>query len=949
MGKHNLKETDANAMKASDIQPAPNNLSTVLVVGGGIAGLQAALDLDDLGLGCVVLDSASSPGGLLARLDKLFPTNDCADCVLSSRVNEAATRPGIRIWTNAEIDAFSGTSGSFSVSVIHGPEEGLRSKETLDVQAVILAPGCVPFDAALKPEYGYGRMPNVVTSVDLEEWIRPGESSGRGLLRPSDGATPQRIAFLQCVGSRDTRCGNPYCSSVCCAYAVKEAVAVKELLPDAEVRIYFMDVRAHEKDLDPYFEKARRDHGVEFAYGRIPAIEEAPETGSLRFCFESEDGARQEREVDLAVLSVGLQPSVEARRTAEVLGVDLNPYGFASTDPLDSVWTSRPGIYVAGAFESPKDVAESLSQASAAAACCARTLLEDATAPKRLPNTTVNDGPPRVGVFLCGCGGNVGNVIDLSSLETRCASLPLVAHTERTSYACSDAALASMMSAVRTHDLNRLVIASCSERILGPLFKNRLEAAGFPPRFMAMANLREQCAWVHRDAPHAALGKARSLVNEALASVTAGAPPEIKSIPFRKEVLVVGGGAAGLCVSLELCRMRVPVVLVERTETFGGNARRMAALWNGTPVPPFMEGLLAEARTEPLLTMMNRTRPLRTRGRGGAFITELEGPEGARSVLEHGAVVVATGAEEIRPSLYGYGSHPGVLTHGEMDEQLRLGAEALNDVSRAVFIQCVGSRDSDRPYCSRVCCTHSIQSALFLKKLRPQASIFILHRDIRTYGFREELYREAREAGILFSRFSPERKPRVEIRGGRVYVVFFDELLNADIETPADRLVLASAMVPGDSGEWLKELGVARDDSGFISDARMPLLSEETAVFGVFAAGLVQSPKSLEETVRQAKSAALRAALFLKDLGRERVSAVVDAGRCQACLACVRVCPYGAPAVRDGNVSRIDPFLCRACGVCVAECPAGAITLSDPPDSAMSARIAALLDVTPSP
>ena len=928
--------TEMNALNPS--QPA------VLILGSGIAGLQTALDLDEFGISSIVLESGAEVGGLLKRLDKLFPTNDCADCVLSGRLEEAALRPRIRIMRNARLLSLSGEVGGFEATIAVTPSEGVSNEETVCAGAVVLATGCEAFDASLKPEWGYGRFPNVVTSLEFEEWMRPGRTSTRGFLRPSDGKVPQKIAFLQCVGSRDETCGRGYCSSVCCAFAVKEAVSARELAPEVKSTLFFMDIRAHDKDLDSYFDRARAQHDLTFEYARIAAIEEVNGTRNLRLVYESENGTYRDEQFDLVVLSIGLGPSEEAQRLARMLDVDLDRYGFCRTDDFFPVKTSRRGIYVCGSFQGPKDVAESLVQASAAATACVRDRTGPAAAGVDVPTVSeAESGEARIGVFVCHCGFNIGGVLDLREIAEAAKKLPGVEHVESMTFACSDPSRSQICSRIESERLNRIVVAACSSRILGRLFENTCIDAGLPARFVEMANLREQCAWVHQDAGAAALKKAIRQVTGAVTCVSHRTVSEGTAVSCRSNALVVGGGVTGLRASLELCRLGIPTTLVERSGVWGGQARHLVSSWSGQSIEPFIKELTAQAKRERLLEMAPDTTVEQVQGRRGDFSSVLKNGSGRRRRLEHGVLLITTGAMETMPREYRYGTHPGIMTHLEFDALIRNGNTELKEPNTLVFIQCVGSREPNRPYCSRVCCTHSIKSALAVKNMNPESRIFILYRDIRTYGLREDLYREAREKGVFFVRFRTERKPNVEIRDDRVVVTVRDELLDAELEIRANRLVLASAIQPDESTFWKGLEGCEPDEHGFFREARMPLSSVDVGDGGVYIAGMAQSPKSVDEAIVQAQAAAGRAAAWLRNFQRTRYCAVVNENLCRACLACVRVCPFSAPAVKERGKSRIDPVLCRACGVCVSECPAEAISMDSVSNREISEHISALL------
>jgi heterodisulfide reductase subunit A-like polyferredoxin len=836
---------------------------------------------------------------------------------------------------------------------------------TVQVSAIILAPGFTPFEPTQMVTYCYGHSPNVMTSLEFERILSASGPYSGHLVRPSDETEPRKIAWLQCVGSRDINKGDhAYCSGVCCMYATKQAVIAKEHAGEhLDCAIFYMDMRTHGKEFDKYQMRAQDDAGVRYVRSRIHSV--FPEPGDrYRLVYATEAGNLAEEIFDMVVLSIGLAPNKEAAALAAKMGIDLNAHGFAATANLSPVTASRPGIYVCGTFQEPKDIPSSVMEASAAAATAAMTMADQRwtlTRTRELPpETDVAGAVPRIGVFVCNCGINIGGVADVPAVRDYAKTLPYVVHVEDNLFTCSQDAQDHMKQVIVENRINRVVVASCSPRTHEPLFQETIRDAGLNKYLFEMANIRDQNTWVHMNQPEKATAKAKDLVRMAVAKAAFVEPLHQVSLPIKKSLLVVGAGVAGMEAALTAAAQGVDVHLVEKTGYLGGIARHLNATWQGEPVAAFLENLAEKVLAHPSVTVHLNTRVAKTDGSMGHFTTTLapeQGPDtpadagtpGQEIFIEHGAAVIATGGMEYRPDEYLYGDHPDVLTHLDMDAAFRDHDFRIDKGRSFVFIQCVGSRNEAHPYCSRLCCTHSLKSAIALRKMDRRKRVYVIYRDIRSYGFREDLYKEARELGVLFIRYDLEQMPvlKKDSQGGLALTVF-DPVLQMPVTLSPDVVVLASGVVPADNKKLFEKFKVPVNSDGFLVEAHAKLRPVDFASDGLFVAGLAHYPKPLEESIAQARAAVARAMTILSrdSLMVGGIVATVEKEKCAVCLTCVRTCPYGIPFIHAEGYAQIEASECHGCGACVAECPGKAITLNHFTDRQIAAKTHALFEET---
>ena len=823
-------------------------------------------------------------------------------------------------------------------------------ERVVTVGSVILSAGSRGFDPSALEQYGYGQFPNVVTSEEFERILSASGPYFGHLMRPLDREEPKKIAWLQCVGSRDTKIGNGYCSSVCCMYAVKEAMIAKEHAHgDLDCVIFNMDMRTFGKDYEKYLIRARDQEGVRFVKTRVHTIDEIPETGDLNVAYMDESGEMKEDVFSMVVLSIGLQIQTDAVALAGRMGIELDKYHFVRTDPFTPVATSRPGIYTCGVFQGPKDIPGSVIEASAAA-CAAGADLAEARGTEietyELPEEIdVSHQGPRIGVFVCNCGINIGGIVDVPAVQEYAATLPCVTFTDQNLFTCSQDTQDKIKEKIQEHNLTRVVVASCSPKTHAEMFMETLEACGLNKYLFEMANIRNQNSWIHSDNPEGATEKAKELVRMAVARAATLNPLHEKKIPVNERALVIGGGVSGMNAALGLADQGFEVVLVEKESTLGGLSNRLTTTIEGADIKAYLEELVHTVSSHEKIQVLTQSLIVGFTGFKGSFTTELlVGPGMYERKIEHGVAILATGANEYQPKEFAYGEDPRVLTQIELSE--RIESRGVDDLDSVVMIQCVGSRNDENPNCSRVCCQSAVKNALHIKAMKPDVDVYVLYRDMRMYGLLEDYYTEAREKGILFIRYTPEDLPSVTTTDEGVLVTFRDHILDRYIQVRADLLTLSAGVVAQDTEELASIMKVALNPEGYFMEAHVKLRPVDMATEGIFVCGSAHSPKLISESISQALAAASRATTFLsqKFLTLSAVTAHVDGDRCASCLICVRSCPYEVPKINEDGVSEIDEALCHGCGVCAAECPAKAIELNWYQDEQIVCKIDALLE-----
>ncbi|OIO87685.1 MAG: hypothetical protein AUK03_17580 [Anaerolineae bacterium CG2_30_64_16] len=1010
---------------------------SVMVIGGGVAGMRAAVDLAEAGLKVYLVETAPSLGGRVAQLGYMFPTHDCVLCRGTSDHGYGCTRPAIspafqdknlhpniRLLTLTNVIAVDGQAGDFRVTLRHEPRHvdparcincdlcsivcpvelpssfqmelatrkaaykvAVRAipdayiidrgpycddcgrcvavcptqcidlderphESTIHVGAIVMALGYDLSDAGEYEELGYGRYTNVIHSMQYERLAsRSGPTEGL-VLRPSDGKQPQRIAWLQCVGSRDQK--YPYCSSICCMYATKEAMIAKERLPGVHAQVFMMDERAFNKEFNAYYEAARKKYGVEYTRARISYIKEDPATGDLLLHYPDPAGKLIQDRFDLVVLSLGTVPPRSAKTLAEELGIELNEYGFCQTDKFTPLETSASGVYVCGTFLSPKEIAETFLDAAGAAGDVMRLMssqLGQNPSSREYPFLSIGDEfpperdvsaePIRTGVFICRCEPSIDGVIDTQDVAGFAETLSNVVHTERLAFGCIEPDLDRIRQAIEAHGLNRVVVAGCSPRTHESLFQRVIRQAGLNPYLLAMANIREQCAWVHESQPALATRKAKELVRMAVDRVGLAQPVHKLHLKPTNQALIIGGGVAGMQAALSIADAGYNVTLVERQAQLGGNLRHIYYVAEGQNPQRLLRDLINRVRGHERIQVLTRSEVKTHTGRTGDFravIATRAGDGDVKTEMRHAVTIVTTGGEEWRGEIYLLGQDERVVTQLDLEEIIVHRPEQVAEFKQVVMIQCVHP-PTETEYCSRICCTNTMKNALRVKMLNPDCQVYVLYKNMITYGFREQYYTEARRRGVIFLRYDEDHMPQVARRpDGQLEVRAWEQVFGREMCLSPDLVALSMAIVPSPgAAELARILNVPLSIEGFFQEAHLKMRPMDFMEEGIFMAGMAHYPKFIEETIINAQATAGRAITLLakKPLYFGGPVAVVDPEKCVGCLTCVRTCPFEIPKIQADltgvggiiGAAYIEPALCQGCGTCTAECPAKAIQL----------------------
>jgi heterodisulfide reductase subunit A len=973
---------------------------SVLVIGGGIAGIQASLDLAHSGARVILVERAPTIGGIMAVLDKNFPTLDCSICIEAPKMSEVDLHPNIEILSLAEVAEVSGDPGDFQVKIrqkarfvtdectrcgdctnvcpIVLPNEydsGMAARKAIytpipqsvpgaylidiekclndppnylpcnhclqvcppraidflaprertlfrEVGSIILAVGYDMLDPRLMPEYGYGSHPDILTALEFERLINSAGPTGGEIVRPSDRSHPDNILIVLCVGSRDRRQYH-YCSRFCCMYSIKHAYqALDHGIKD--VSVLYMDLRAYGKGFDNFWARTEQE-GAKFITGK-PARIASNSNGRIQVLYENTTlSTRVEEEFDLVVLANAVAPPQGLPDLAAKLNIELDQDGFVRSLETQGglVVTTRPGIYAAGCVSGPKDIPDSVSEGSGAAALAIGHLRKRFWPEPPYVEPMDDIDTPRIGVFVCHCGSNIAGVVDVQEVVEFSKTLPGVVYASSQMFSCAGNTQKEIEEAILSERINRVVIAACSPKTHESIFKGVLIRSGLNPYLLEMTNIRNMDSWVHKHEKEAATRKAMDMVWMAVEKARLLEPLDSSQLSLHESVMVIGGGIAGMTAAVALARQGYQTHLVEKSDRLGGILLDLDLI-----APAGIRAhQLVKTKTEEVLksgvkVYLNAT-VQSINGVVGNFDAQIS--DGSR--VQAGAIIIATGSQPYQPCEFGYPRVPHVITNLELERILR--KERLY-AQRVTFIACVGSRQGNVG-CSRYCCTSMIQQALRLRQMG--LKVRVVYKDIRTYSRQaEEMYEQAMQAGVQFFRYEQDLAPQEAIKLQNGDVVLHDQLLGVDLKIPTDLVVLVVGLVP--SAETVHEqLKLARSEDGFLMELHPKLGPAETSVQGVYLAGSSQGAKDVRESMAQALAAAGKASTLLSKgiIEKEPLTAKLIPDLCTGCMRCVRVCPFGAidqigPPGEKASVKIIEAA-CMGCGTCAAECNFDAIEM----------------------
>jgi heterodisulfide reductase subunit A len=729
-------------------------------------------------------------------------------------------------------------------------------------------------------------------------------------------------------------------------------ILTKDHDANAKCTVFHNDIRSFGKDFERFYQRTENLSDVRFIKSFVSIVKEDPITKNITIRYNTVDEGIKEEEFDMVVLSVGLNPPTDAQELASKFDIELESHGFCGTSSENRMETSRPGIYVSGAFQGPMDIPESVFSASGAGSQIGELLdkrrgklsIERVYPPER----DVSGEEPRIGVFVCHCGANIGRVVDVPSAVEYALTLPNVVYAQEQLFSCATNCAKEITDMIEEKGLNRIVLAACSPRTLDGLFRDTVREGGLNQYYFEFANIREHCSWVHSKEKEEATDKSFDLIRMSVARAALLEPLQEFDLPVTKAALVVGGGIAGMTSALSIAEQGHEVHLIEKDNELGGIAKKIHSTLDKMDVQAYLGDLISKVYKNPLVRVYTNTTITNATGYVGNFVTTVDSERGVTEI-KHGVIVIAIGVDVYEPDEYLYGQDDRVMTHIELEEKVVNGDEKVTGAESLVMIQCVGCRNKDRNYCSRICCQESVKNALALKDINPDMDIYVLFRDVRTYGFAEDYYREARDKNVRFIRYEPDDEPLVvavnEDGKNILKVTVTDQTLNKKVAIDADVLALAAAVIPSaQAKDVAQSFGVSMGQDGFFKEAHVKLKPVEFAADGVYLCGTAHYPKLISEAISQAYGAAGRALTMLSHDTVVASGSVcdVDEAKCIGCGACVSACTYGAIELKEskqGGKAMVIPVLCKGCGLCNSKCPSGAIQLKHFTDEELLSQI----------
>ncbi|MBY9015432.1 MAG: CoB--CoM heterodisulfide reductase iron-sulfur subunit A family protein [Candidatus Lokiarchaeota archaeon] len=826
----------------------------------------------------------------------------------------------------------------------------------IKVGAVVVATGFDMPAGELSSRWGY-RFQNVVSALEYERILCASGPFGGHVLRLSDEEEPEKIAFIQCAGSRDLHENVPYCSSVCCMYTAKEAIITTEHSENTKCFVFRHDIRAYGKNFYEFTQRAQDEYGVKYFQTKISIIEEDPETNDLLIHYEDlKTGKFNDFRANLVVLATPLVPKKEIRELANILNIELDKYEFFKEKSyFNKSLSSREGIFLCGFCQGPMDIPETVADASGVASQVATLLYSAKFTQVREKEYDVDEkevnpfDEPRIGVLICHCGINIGKYVDVPNVRDYIKSLPNVVYCEDNLYSCSSDSQEQIKEKIKEHNLNRFIVASCTPRTHEPLFQETCQEAGLNKYLFEMVNIRDQCSWVHMTEKEAATEKSMDLIRMAVSKSKLLKPQKEEKIEVIPTALVIGGGVSGMTASLELANQRFKTYLIEKEKKLGGNLNNLNILY---PIQEdasiFLNNIIDKVESNNNIEVHLESTIKNVKGYIGNYDVSIIDSKDKLTEIKTGAIIVATGGQEFKPNgLFQYdGKNKQIMTQLEVEQKLQDTDKSwLEKLKRVTFILCAGARQKEGiTYCSNICCGTSIKNINILKELNPNLEIVVLYRDFQMAKKDFEEYYRNRRKDAIFLRYDLENLPKVAkvAKSPEKYKVeVFDTNLQDNLDFETDLIVLATPMVPADN---LKDLAmmlkVPLDRTGFFLEAHVKLRPLDFATDGIFLCGVAQWPKNIQDSISQASGAAGRASRFLSagEITTSGLVAEVTQSKCIGCGDCEEVCPYKAIELiettkdfEDVSIivkkSSINSALCKGCGTCAATCPVGAISV----------------------